>query len=269
LRRLAHQPWDPSFPDRSPGFEPLRAVMGALGGAGFPSLLDLQRVLHAAAPKVVGSEGRSLRLVPAGPGSGEPYEPRILRSEELPVRADNWHDLFNVLVWCTFPRAKAALNARHVLEMEREPRGRRGSVRDALTQFDEDGVIVLCSAPELLELIRAFQWKELFWRRREDVLQQMRFLVFGHALYEKLLAPFVGVTGKAVMCMVAPALSASPIQKQLSYADAALADSVCALASPRDLQPIPVLGIPGWYPAAALEAFYGDATYFRSGQRRG
>jgi hypothetical protein len=269
LRRLAHQPWDPSFPDRSPGFEPLRAVTAALGGASFPSLLDLQRVLHAGAPKVPGSDGRSLRLVPAGPGSGEPYEPRIFRSEELPVRADNWHDLFNVLVWCTFPRAKAALNARHVLEMEREPPGRRGSVRDALTQFDEDGVIVLCSAPELLELIRAFRWKELFWRRREDVLQHMRFLVFGHALYEKLLAPFVGVTGKAVMCMVAPALSASPIQKQLSYADAALADSVYALASPRDLQPIPVLGIPGWYPAAASEAFYGDATYFRSGQRRG
>lgn len=184
------------------------------------------------------------------------------------MRADNWHDLFNVLVWCTFPRAKGVLNARHVLAMERELPGRRGRVRDALTQFDEDGVIVLCSAPELLGLMRAFQWKELFWRRREAVLQHMRFLVFGHALYEKLLAPFVGVTGRAVMLAVAPGLAAAPLHKQLSDADAALAESVIALASPRDLHPLPVLGIPGWYPAAAVETFYGDATYFRSGQRR-
>jgi hypothetical protein len=269
LSRLAHQPWDPSFPDRSPAFEPLRAVVAALGGARFPSLVDLQRVVDATAPKVVG-ESRSLRLVCVEPGSGEPYEPRIFRSGELAVRADNWHDLFNVLVWCTFPHAKAALNARHVHEMGRERSGRRGRVRDALAQFDEDGVIVLCSAPELLDLMHAFQWKELFWHRREDVLQHMRFLVVGHALYHKLLAPFVGVTGRAVVLVVAPGLSAAPLQKQLSDADVALAESIGALASPRDLQPLPVLGIPGWHPAAAMEAFYRDATYFRSGrQRRG
>ena len=39
------------------------------------------------------------------------------------MRADNWHDLFNVLVWCTFPRAKAALNACHVREMGARSQG--------------------------------------------------------------------------------------------------------------------------------------------------
>jgi hypothetical protein len=128
---------------------------------------------------------------------------------------------------------------------------------------------VLCSEPELLELVYAFQWKELFWRRREGVLRHMRFLVFGHALYEKLLAPFVGVTGRAVTLSAPPALLSASLQVQLSSADEALAEKIDAgaLASPRDLQPLPVLGISGWYPAAAGEAFYGNAAYFRSGRR--
>jgi Protein of unknown function (DUF3025) len=269
LSRLPLQPWDRSFPDRSPGFDPLRAGIAGLGGACFPSLADLQGLLDAAERKLIAGTGHPLRLIRVGPTPGGPYEPRVFRSGELAVRADNWHDLFNVLVWCTFPGAKAALNACHVREMERESPGRRGRVRDALTQFDEDGVIVLCSKPELLELVYAFQWKELFWHRREDVLRHMRFFVFGHALYEKLLAPFVGVTGRAVMLMAPPALTAAPAQVQLSSADAALMERIGAgaLASPRDLQPVPVLGIPGWYPAGAEEAFYANATYFRSGRR--
>jgi hypothetical protein len=243
--------------------------MAGLDGASFPSPADLQGLLDAAGRKVTAGARHSLLVVPVEPGSGEPYEPRIFRSGQLAVRADNWHDLFNVLVWCTFPRAKAALNARHVLEIERESRGRRGRVRDALTQFDEDGIVVLCSEPELLELVYTFQWKELFWSRREEVLRHMRFLVFGHALYEKLLAPFVGVTGRAVTLVAPPALLAASLQVQLSSADEALAQRVGAgaLASPRDLQPLPLLGIPGWYGAAAEEAFYGNAAYFRFGRR--
>jgi hypothetical protein len=97
----------------------------------------------------------------------------------------------------------------------------------------------------------------------------MRFFVFGHALYEKLLAPFVGITGRAVTLMAPPALTAAPAQVQLSSADAALTEKIGAgaLASPRNLQPLPVLGIPGWYPAGEEEAFYANATYFRSGRR--
>jgi hypothetical protein len=180
------------------------------------------------------------------------------------VRSNDWHDLFNVLVWCLFPRAKAALNARHVIEMEHEPRGRRGRARDALTQFDEDGVIVLSSAPELLELIRAFKWKELFWNRRAEALEHLRFLVFGHALYEKLLEPFVGVTGKAVLLDVIAGIddAAGTDNRVAEWIEAGM------LGSPADLQPLPVLGIPGWYAPSLEASFYDNAAYFRPGRRR-
>jgi len=41
------------------------------------------------------------------------YEPRCYLKGEVPTRAHNWHDLFNALVWLTFPATKAVINARH------------------------------------------------------------------------------------------------------------------------------------------------------------
>jgi hypothetical protein len=45
----------------------------------------------------------------------------------------------------------------------------RGTTRDALTHFDECGIVVLSSQPELLDLLRDFRWKALFVERRADV----------------------------------------------------------------------------------------------------
>jgi len=236
-------------------------VLQRLECSRFPSLAHLQRLVDGIVPR---RANRALNLVLAGSASPEPYERRVFQHGDLAVRADDWHDLFNVLVWCVFPRAKAALNRRHVVEMERESPGRRGRARDALTQFDEDGVIVLSSAPELLELIRAFQWKTLFWDRRAEALEHMLFVVFGHALYEKLLVPFVGVTGKAVLLDV-PA----GIDDTAGTADNRVAEWIDAgmLGSPADLQPLPVLGIPGWHAGSLEASFYDNAAYFRPGRR--
>jgi hypothetical protein len=256
------QPWDPAFADRSPCFDPLRSVLERLDCSRFPSLERLQRLVDGIVPTCA---NRALKVVLAESASPDPYERRVFETGELAVRSNDWHDLFNVLVWCVLPRAKAALNARHVAEMEHEPRGRRGRARDALTQFDEDGVIVLASAPELLELIRAFKWKELFWERRTEALEHMRFLVFGHALYEKLLEPFVGVTGKAVLFDVT-----AGIDDAAATADNRVAEWIEAgmLGSPAGLQPLPVLGIPGWHAASLEASFYDNAAYFRPGRRR-
>ena len=98
------------------------------------------------------------------------YEPRCYLKGEVPTRANNWHDLLNALVWLTFPKAKAAINARHyralTAEMSPATRSQRGAVRDTNTLLDESGVIVACADDELAELLRNFQWKELFWQRR-------------------------------------------------------------------------------------------------------
>jgi len=256
------EPWDPAFADRSPCFDPLRPTLERLDCSRFPLRADLQQLVDDIVPT---RAKRALKLVLAESASPDPYERRVFETGELAVRSSDWHDLFNVLVWCVFPRSKAALNRRHVAEMKHEAPGRRGHARDALTQFDEDGVIVLSSAPELLKLIRAFKWKELFWNRRAEALAHMRFLVFGHALYEKLLEPFVGVTGKAVLLDVT-----AGIDDTAATADQRVTDWIEAgmLGSPADLQPLPVLGIPGWHAASLEASFYDNAAYFRPGRRR-
>jgi hypothetical protein len=52
---------------------------------------------------------------------GRSYESRILEHGVIAVRPGSWHDVFNVLVWRTFPRAKAALNECHCAELRRDP----------------------------------------------------------------------------------------------------------------------------------------------------
>ena len=47
--------------------------------------------------------------------------------------------------------------------------------------------MVSTSSPDVMRLIREFEWKELFWSRREELLRTTRFLVFGHACYEQAL----------------------------------------------------------------------------------
>src|SRR5690606_22316861 len=118
---------------------------------------------------------------------------------EVETRPENWHDLFNALVWIAFPRAKAAINAQHaaLLEERGDAEARhRGPERDALTLFDEGGVVVATCAPQLMRLVRDFEWKALFWERREALVATTRFLAFGHACYEQALAPYIGMVAK-------------------------------------------------------------------------
>jgi hypothetical protein len=69
-----------------------------------------------------------------------------------------------------------------------EPAGEaRGTVRDALTHFDECGIVVLSSQPELLDLLRGFS---LAGSCSSSVVPRsknaMRFVIFGHATYEAI-----------------------------------------------------------------------------------
>jgi hypothetical protein len=188
------------------------------------------------------------------------------------TRNRNWHDLFNALVWITFPKAKAAINRHHYREMLRREGGEaRGAVRDALTLFDESGVIVAASDAGLAELLTGFQWKELFWNRREDVVRGMRFHLFGHALYEKALAPYKGVTGKSVIVDVSAREFERPLPQQLASLDAHLARSfadIRSLAATEDYAPLPILGVPGWTAENRSERYYEDTQQFRPGRAR-
>ncbi len=211
--------------------------------------------------------GKPLRFVPPL-ADGLGYEQRVWELGKVETRPENWHDFFNALVWLTFPRAKSELNARHWREMAPAAEG-RGAPRDAMTHFDECGLVVLSSDPALLERVRRFQWKSLFWDCRPQLERSMRFVVFGHATYEQLLAPFRGLTAKAVLYEVPEDwLSLSP-EAQLSDIDRRLAaDFAVGLhARPRDLQPLPLLGVPGVTEKNEQAAYYDDTWQFRPGRR--
>ena len=267
----------------SPLFHPLYPAITPLSGTSFPSLQDCNALL-ASAPISV-RNGLPLRFVAQEYGKlpfESQYEPRCYLKGEVQTRADNWHDLLNALVWLVFPKAKAAINARHyeALTDGTAPgnaasadasRSQRGAVRDMNTLFDESGVIVACADPELAGLLGDFRWKELFWSQRERVMASMDFFLFGHGLYEKALQPYVGMTGQGLLLPVEQEFFGWPPERRLAHLDELLAQYLAAPEHCRDtaeLTPVPLLGVPGWTPDNDSPAYYDNTAYFRPGRRR-
>ncbi len=258
---------------RSPIFAALAPALARLPADRFPT----HEELSAAASGVVTSCAMPVRFVkPRGNTDRERryYELRIAQTGEVETRADNWHDYFNALAWITWPCAKAAINAQHAAILEErgeEELKRRSPQRDALTLFDEGGAIVASTAPELLHLVTAFEWKELFWHRRGELERRTRFFAFGHGLCEQSLAPYLGMVAKTVFIGVDDAFLALPFEAQIAAADALVAEHFAERAnfpSPRAMAPMPVLGVPGWHPQTAVESFYDDVKHFRSKERQ-
>lgn len=257
--------WIPNVFERLQLLTPLRYHAG--NDVEWPGRETLQPRIDAVGLCV--ASGSPLRLVE--PGGQQPYELRLCQSGELEYRERNWHDWFNLMVWFMFPRAKAALNARHCAAWNDAGGGGRGAVRDALTLFDESGVVVLADDAQLLELIRGFEWKALFCGRRADCMTRLRVLPFGHALCEKALAPYRGITGHALLCAVQPGTLALGGPALLAALDADLAQRIAdplLMASTRDLSPLPLLGIPGWCLDNADPSYYDDTRQFRQGRRQ-
>jgi hypothetical protein len=253
----------------APIFAPLRPSLRRLAPDRFPRHDELNAL---AAPSLVSGGGAPIRFVPPAPAK-EPsarYETRIFETGEVQTRPDNWHDLFNALVWLAFPKTKAILNRHHHQQIVARCGERlRGTARDVLTLFDEGGVVVGAGDARLSALLRDFRWKDLFWKNRAHVLRCMRFHVFGHAIYEKALEPYRGVTAKALIVDVSAELLRAPTEWQLAELDAAAAryfSGSDALASTRSLPPLPILGIPGWDPANEREDYYDDVSQFRPGR---
>ncbi|MFG6462930.1 DUF3025 domain-containing protein [Roseateles sp. DXS20W] len=169
------------------------------------------------------------------------YEQHVAATGRVPTR-DNAHDLFNGLVWLRCPAFKAALNAAHVAAPPAPP-GRRGPLRDALTLLDESGLLLAGPAP-LLAALQARDWPALFLTQRA-LWREVRALVVGHALLEKLLHP------------------RKPLCARVLWVDDIDAPALPADLSPAALPPLPVLGIPGWWAPNASRGFYADDRVFR------
>lgn len=179
----------------------------------------------------------------------EPYESFIARTACVPTR-DNLHDLFNGLMWLSYPKAKRRLNVLHAEEiaLRGSATGARGPLRDALTLFDENAAILQAPAV-LVDALRRRQWKALFVEHRTE-WQSARLAIFGHALLEKLLQPRKAITAHVWLVddLTDDALASSLTPERLAA---------------KDFLPLPVLGVPGWWPANEAPDFYDDAEVFR------
>lgn len=239
----------------------------------------MQAVLSQWTPAVRTLTGQCLRIVAqdAPPACFEQcYAPRIYFTGELQTRTENWHDYFQFLTWLMFPNTKALINSLHI-DPARErfavghAKGRRSPVENMLSLFDEGGAVLVSSQPALLDLVREFRWKALFWEQRDAVQRDLDCVSFGHALYEKALAPYQGMTANCILLICDPAYFTWDWPARWAWIDEQLTVRLSdrlALQSPHDLQPFPVLGMPGWDAENATEQYYDNVDYFRAGRRQ-
>jgi Protein of unknown function (DUF3025) len=197
------------------------------------------------------------------------YEDHIARTGCVPTR-HNLHDFFNASMWFQYPRIKAALNARQAQEIGKLGIGpTRGGVRDALTLFDENAVLFACADPRLADALRSFDWRAVFIEHRAAWGTSCEARIFGHALLEKLVAPYKACTGHAWIVEVSREYFSWPDDARREHLDGIVARAL--LQEPltsRRFTPLPVLGVPGWWQANESPAFYADTAVFRPGRRK-
>jgi hypothetical protein len=195
------------------------------------------------------------------------YEQIIFEQAMVPTRDDSWHDLFNALIWFLFPRSKALLNRQHMEDIRQHGLSPRTPRRNRITHFDECGVVLACADPNLLAMLKAHQWQQVWIEHRDSWGRDIQAYVFGHANYEMLLAPFVGLTGKWLAVSVDEDFWAQTLTEQYCLLDEKLAQQVDegdVFAKKDALSPLPLLGLPQWCEENKDDTFYANTDYFRA-----
>ena len=238
---------------QAPWLAPVAALgqqVAARCAAGWP----LPESLNACAP----AGGSPVRFVPQSElPPGEAYESYIFHSKQCPTR-EGLHDFFNGLMWLRFPRTKARLNQLQATQISADGVGQvRGPLRDALTLFDENMAFLQAPSP-LWDALRSKRWAVVFDDLR-PLWAQSQLLLFGHALLEKLVLPRKAIT--AHVLLVQPQTQA--IDDLDAWVAAALSPTQLAA---KPFANLPVLGVPGWWPANENPSFYQDPAVFRAQQ---
>ena len=236
----------------------------SLGEMTFPTAAELSSCLP---PGLISNGGSPIRFFPAGNLPGVEYEKHIFSTGEVSTREANWHDLFNSLVWCRFPGLKVTMNAVHFRELDSGSEGSRGKQRDALTLFDESGVIVCSSREEHLQSLARHDWNSIFQKAADAWKDEIRVFVVGHALLEKFLKPYKSITAHALMLRVDDSILAQSRESLMRALDEWVVNGLLdgqLLESPACLSPVPLMGIPGWWPGGVQDdEFYADQFVFR------
>lgn len=202
--------------------------------------------------------GAPVRFVPQHElPEGMAYEQFIFEQRRVPTR-DGLHDFFNGLIWLHFPLTKLKLNRLQAAQIAADGvQAVRGPVRDAITVFDENAALL--QAPDAVwQALSARDWRRLFLDLR-PLWAQARLTLFGHALLEKLVQPRKAITAHVyrVPQAVAPAALDAWLAQELSAARLAA----------KPFTPLPVLGVPGWWPDNEAPGFYDDPVVFRAARR--
>ncbi len=188
---------------------------------------------------------------------GQAYEQFIFDTRTVPTR-DNLHDLFNGLCWMQFPLTKTRLNQLQAEQLAiAGVQSLRGPVRDALTVFDENAAF-LQAPPPLWNALRARDWHRLFITLR-PLWAEARLTLFGHALLEKLVLPRKPITAHVYIACEAMNSIANDVELDAWVAASLSAD----VLKTKPFVPLPVLGVPGWWPENENFSFYDDPKVFR------
>lgn len=215
--------------------------------------------------------GLPIRFVPqAELPAGLAYEAFISAEGAVPTR-ENLHDFFNALVWLTFPKIKRQLNALQAAEITRKAAcpddlgkaaGGRGMVRDAATIFDENAALLVCADSAWCDALRAHRWCEALLEQRAAFGRSAGVFLFGHALMEKLVAPYKAITAHTWMVPADAGFFSLSSSQQRAWIDEAVSLQLQRDLQTGDFSHLPVLGVPSWWEGQD-EAFYADAQVFR------
>lgn len=232
--------------------------------------------LNLAASSIRNHRGLQIRFVPqADLPPNIPYETFINNTGCVPTR-DNLHDYFNALIWLTYPKIKAQLNALQAAEIARTASrieetpsqgSHRGKIRDAATIFDENAALLIVSDPELIDALQDHLWHKVFVSRRAAFRNDCEVHLFGHALLEKLTSPYKAITAHAWVVMEKGAFFALKPEEKRFWIDMQVARQLASDSSLSDFTPLPVLGVPDWCDHQDA-AFYDDVTVFRPKRRK-
>jgi hypothetical protein len=195
------------------------------------------------------------------------YESHIAATGEVPTR-HNLHDFFNALAWLHFPNTKRALNTLQAEAINHShSREARGPQRDAATLFDENAAIFVSHDANLLEALRAHDWHASLQKTPDEFFSQAEVILFGHALIEKLIAPYKSITAHVWTMKLDTRWFAMSHQAQQAALDQNLASMLLEGFDNSAFCHLPVLGVPGWWHEQDA-GFYADTEVFRPNRQR-
>lgn len=260
-----YQHWTTQFCQNNSIYRHLIELFGFDQWQGYPGTEQLNALLQ---PDTITHSGFKVNFVDQDniEFNDRAYETVIYETGQIPTRADNWHDMFGAFIWCLLPKTKALLNYLHHQDIIAHGQKVRTKTRNAITLLDECGVIVAVNDEHFKSQMRNHQWHWCFVEQRRRWGRDVFPFTIGHANYEMLTKPYIGLTGKVLFVTVNDDFAKLSLAEQYRVVDELLAKRIAddnILKDNSELSPLPLLGVPGWYQGNETAAFYDNKSYFR------